>query len=136
MFFVGGLKGSRTPDLCNANAALYQLSYQPINIPGSYIPISLIVSRETITFYTVTNCAITRSSITVPTSYAPGYAIKILKAAIPAFLTRIYLMSNTYQQHLSATLLYVFPGHPYYKNYLSLTYFTSPGVPRWNRTTI
>ena len=26
----GGLKGSRTPDLCNANAALYQLSYQPM----------------------------------------------------------------------------------------------------------
>jgi hypothetical protein len=25
----GGLMGSRTPDLCNANAALYQLSYQP-----------------------------------------------------------------------------------------------------------
>ena len=35
--FYGGLKGSRTPDLCNANAALYQLSYQPI-----------IVSRETL----------------------------------------------------------------------------------------
>ncbi len=27
--FVGGPKGSRTPDLCNANAALYQLSYRP-----------------------------------------------------------------------------------------------------------
>lgn len=25
-----GLKGSRTPDLCNANAALYQLSYEPV----------------------------------------------------------------------------------------------------------
>ncbi len=28
--FCGGLEGSRTPDLCNANAALYQLSYKPI----------------------------------------------------------------------------------------------------------
>ena len=27
----GGPMGIRTPDLCNANAALYQLSYQPIN---------------------------------------------------------------------------------------------------------
>ncbi len=31
VFLSGGLEGSRTPDLCNANAALYQLSYQPIN---------------------------------------------------------------------------------------------------------
>ena len=26
----GGLGGNRTPDLCNANAALYQLSYKPV----------------------------------------------------------------------------------------------------------
>lgn len=25
----GGLEGIRTPDLCDANAALYQLSYKP-----------------------------------------------------------------------------------------------------------
>ena len=30
--FIGGLMGSRTPDLCNANAALYQLSYQPMDV--------------------------------------------------------------------------------------------------------
>ena len=30
LFLRGGLRGNRTLDLCNANAALYQLSYQPI----------------------------------------------------------------------------------------------------------
>jgi hypothetical protein len=29
-FRIGGPKESRTPDLCNANAALYQLSYRPV----------------------------------------------------------------------------------------------------------
>ena len=29
MKLFGGLKGGRTPDLCIANAALYQLSYKP-----------------------------------------------------------------------------------------------------------
>ncbi len=28
-FICGGAKGTRTPDLCVANASLYQLSYNP-----------------------------------------------------------------------------------------------------------
>ena len=30
--FDGGPEGNRTLDLCNANAALYQLSYRPMNV--------------------------------------------------------------------------------------------------------
>ena len=32
VFFGGGAKGTRTPDLCVANASLYQLSYNPTRV--------------------------------------------------------------------------------------------------------
>ena len=32
VFFGGGAKGTRTPDLCVANASLYQLSYNPTRL--------------------------------------------------------------------------------------------------------
>ena len=33
----GGLEGDRTLDLCDANAALYQLSYEPVLPPDLFI---------------------------------------------------------------------------------------------------
>gem|GEM_PF-5140240 len=49
----GGPKESRTPDLCNANAALYQLSYWPI-----------YVSRET-KYYIMIHGASTRNRTSI-----------------------------------------------------------------------
>ena len=37
-FFAGGLEGTRTPYLCNANAALYQMSYKPLGFRTVGLP--------------------------------------------------------------------------------------------------
>ena len=34
---VGGDEGTRTPDLCDANAALFQLSYIPTEVAGGHV---------------------------------------------------------------------------------------------------
>ena len=49
--FFGGPVGIRTPDLCNANAALYQLSYRPMEVIIDQFEATVQnVSRETFSF--------------------------------------------------------------------------------------
>lgn len=72
-FICGGAKGTRTPDLCVANASLYQLSYNPtgrvtIKLPRFTQPL-LPTDYKTRRFY-VSRCR--------PQKFLPHEAVKIL----------------------------------------------------------